>query len=247
MGQFEVSARMKVRAGLREEFERQAAEVLRLTSEKDTRTLRYDWFLSDNGVDVEIREAYVDADGFLEHRRNIDTALSKLFSDFADDHNVAVYGEVPDELVEFANTRMPPGSVKWYRFLDGLAQVRPARGLEVGMWLKVRAGQLAGLEEQASRCVEQTREKDTTTLRYDWFVSTDGTECETREAYVDSDGAWEHRLENVAEETNEVLRRFADDPVVTVYGPATAEVKDLANVRMGDAVRWFTFFQGLDS
>lgn len=119
MAQFEVSARMRVRGGQLEGFKRQAGEVIRLTREKDTRTLRYDWFLSDNGVDVEIREAYVDSDGFLEHRANVGEALTKLFSEFADAHNVTVYGEVSDELVTFANEQMPPGSVMWYRFLDG--------------------------------------------------------------------------------------------------------------------------------
>jgi quinol monooxygenase YgiN len=133
MGQFEVSARMKVRDGQLDGFTRQAAEVTRLAREKDTGTLRYDWFLSDDGVDVEIREAYVDADGFLQHRRNIGQALTTLFSDFADAHNVSVYGEVPDELVAFADAQMPPGSVKWYRFLDGLQPVASARGLEVSV------------------------------------------------------------------------------------------------------------------
>lgn len=121
------------------------------------------------------------------------------------------------------------------------------RGLEVSVRMKVRNGQLAGLEKQASRCVRETREKDTKTLRYDWFVSRDGTECETREAYVDSEGVVEHRVKNVADATNELLRNFADDPLVTVYGDASPELKEFAETRMEDAVRWFSFFQGLDS
>lgn len=123
MGQFEVSARMRIREGQFEGFKRQAAEVIRATREKDTRTLRYDWFISDNGVDVEIREAYADSDGFLEHRANVDEPLTKLFSEFAEAHNVTVFGEVSDELVKFANEKMPPGSVKWYRYLNGLQSV----------------------------------------------------------------------------------------------------------------------------
>ena len=121
------------------------------------------------------------------------------------------------------------------------------RGLEVGVRAKIREGQLAGLEEQAARCVQETREKDTKTLRYDWFVSSDGTACETREAYVDSNGVIEHRVKNVADATNEMFRRFADGPVVTVYGEAAPELKEFANARMGGAVRWFSFLQGLES
>jgi quinol monooxygenase YgiN len=65
------------------------------------------------------------------------------------------------------------------------------RGVEVSVRMKVRDGQLAGLEEQATRCIEQTRQRDTKTLRYDWFLSDDGTRCEINEAYVDSDAVIE--------------------------------------------------------
>ena len=123
MSEFEVSARMKVREGQLEGFKRQAAEVIRAAREKDTRTLRYDWFLSSDGTECEIREAYADSDGFLEHRANVGDALSKLFAEFADDHNVSVYGETSRQLVEYATAQMPPGSVKWYRFLDGIGPV----------------------------------------------------------------------------------------------------------------------------
>lgn len=119
--------------------------------------------------------------------------------------------------------------------------------LEVSVRMKIRDGQLAGLQRQAAHCVRETREKDTKTLRYDWFVNGDGSECETREAYLDSDGVIAHRVANVGEGTNELLRRFADDPVVTVYGDASPELKEFANARMGDSVHWFSFFRGLDS
>jgi quinol monooxygenase YgiN len=123
MTKFDVSARMKVREGVLDGFKKQAAECIRITREKDTRTLRYDWFLSEDETECEIREAYVDADGFLEHRAHVGEALGKLFAEFADAHNVTVYGEASPELVEFANANMPPGSVHWYRFLEGLESV----------------------------------------------------------------------------------------------------------------------------
>jgi quinol monooxygenase YgiN len=119
----EVSARMKVREGQLEGFKKQATEVIRLTREKDTRTLRYDWFLSTDGRDCEIRETYVDSDGLIEHRANVGDALNRLFTEFANDHSVTVYGDPTEELVEYASAQMPPGSVKWYQFLDGLGAV----------------------------------------------------------------------------------------------------------------------------
>lgn len=57
----------------------------------------------------------------------------------------------------------------------------------------------------------------------------------------------DHRVKNVAEATNELFRNFADDPLVTVYGDASSALKEFAEARMGDAVRWFSFLQGLDS
>lgn len=81
--------------------------------EKDTMTIRYDWFLSDDETECEIREAYESAEGLVEHRMNIGEALDKLFTEFADDHAVSVYGEPSPQLLVMAK-RMPPGSVKWY-------------------------------------------------------------------------------------------------------------------------------------
>ena len=48
MATFEVSAHMTVRPGQLEGFKKQAAECIRITKEKDTHTLRYDWFLSED-------------------------------------------------------------------------------------------------------------------------------------------------------------------------------------------------------
>jgi quinol monooxygenase YgiN len=68
---FEVTARLKIRDGELDGFKQQAAEVMRLTREKDTKTLRYDWFISDDGIQCEVREGYIDADGLLEHNNHV--------------------------------------------------------------------------------------------------------------------------------------------------------------------------------
>ena len=119
MSKLEVSARMTVRKGKLEGFKQQAAECIRQTREKDTKTLRYDWFLSSDETECEIREAYESSEGLVEHRMHIGAALDKLFTEFADDHAVSVYGEPSPHLLEMAR-RMPQGSVKWYSFLEGL-------------------------------------------------------------------------------------------------------------------------------
>ena len=90
---FEVTARLKIREGELEGFKRQAAEMMRLTREKDTKTLRYDWFISEDGTRCEVREGYVDADGLLEHGFNVQEAREKLFRDHAYGHDMTIYGE----------------------------------------------------------------------------------------------------------------------------------------------------------
>jgi hypothetical protein len=98
---------------------RAADSCIKQTREKDTKTLRYDWFLSSDQTECEIREIYESSEGLVEHRIHIGEALDKLFTEFADDHAVSVYGQPSPQLLELAK-RMPKGSVKWYSFLQGL-------------------------------------------------------------------------------------------------------------------------------
>jgi quinol monooxygenase YgiN len=90
---FEVAARLKVRDGQLDGFKRQAAEIMRLTRGNDTKTLRYDWFLSEDGTECQVREAYVDAASLIEHQQHIAEAKAELFRDFADGHHMSFYGE----------------------------------------------------------------------------------------------------------------------------------------------------------
>ena len=52
MADLEAHAHMKIRPGQLEGFKKQAVELIRLTKEKDTRTLRHDWFISEGGTRV---------------------------------------------------------------------------------------------------------------------------------------------------------------------------------------------------
>jgi quinol monooxygenase YgiN len=112
---FEVTARAKVRDGELEGFKQQAAEMMRATRELDTKTVRYDWFLSEDGTECEVREAYANADALIEHSQHVAEARNKLFRDFADGHTVALYAEPSPGLAE-ALKAMPPGAVKLKQF-----------------------------------------------------------------------------------------------------------------------------------
>jgi len=112
---FEVTAQLKVREGELEGVKRQAAEMMRLTSELDTKTVRYDWFLSDDETECEVREAYVDADALIEHAQHIAETRNKLFRDFADGHTITFYAE-PSPALAKAMEAMPPGAVAVKQF-----------------------------------------------------------------------------------------------------------------------------------
>jgi quinol monooxygenase YgiN len=117
---FEVTARLRVRDGELEGFKHQATELMRQTREKDTKTLRYDWFLSDDGTQCEVREGYVDADGLLEHHLHIAVAKAELFRDFADDHHMTFYGEPSPALAEAMEGMAGHVEVAQLTFFEGL-------------------------------------------------------------------------------------------------------------------------------
>jgi quinol monooxygenase YgiN len=115
----EVSARMTVREGKLEGFTQQVDEIIRQTKERDTKTLRYEWYLSDDGTECEVREAYRNADGLIEHRMHIGEALYRLFEEFADDHAVTIYGRPTPPLVALAKAEKGV-IVTSFSFLRGL-------------------------------------------------------------------------------------------------------------------------------
>lgn len=118
MDHLELSAHMTVRAGCLEGFKKQAAECIRITQEKDTRTLRYDWFLSSDGTECEVREAYTGSDGLIEHNTHILEARTKLFRDYADNHFMTVYGDPSQPLLDLLNIHKV--GFKWFSFVQGL-------------------------------------------------------------------------------------------------------------------------------
>jgi len=119
MSHLEVHAHLKVRPGQLEGFKAQAAELIRITREQDTKTLRYDWFLKDDGTECEVHETYVNEEGMFEHNMHVMEARNVLFRDFAFDHRMTVFGDVSEKLREL--TIKHAGGIGIYAFLEGLA------------------------------------------------------------------------------------------------------------------------------
>jgi quinol monooxygenase YgiN len=117
---FEVTARLKVRDGQLEGFKQQAAEIMRLARELDTKTLRYDWFLSEDGTECEVREGYEDADALIEHAHHVAEAREELFRDFAYDHNMTLYGHPSPALAELIEKLADVVPFRRFSLLQGL-------------------------------------------------------------------------------------------------------------------------------
>jgi len=118
MSHLEVHAHLKVRPGQLDGFTRHAAELIRITREQDTKTLRYDWFITEDGTECEVHEAYVNEDGLFEHNAHVLEARTILFKDFAFDHRMTVFGDVSQRLRDL--TVKHAGGITVSTFLGGL-------------------------------------------------------------------------------------------------------------------------------
>jgi quinol monooxygenase YgiN len=243
-----VMARLKIRDGEVDGFKEQAAEVMRLAREQDTKTLRYDWFVDAGQTECEVREVYLDPDGLLEHNAHVREARDKLFRDHAYGHDMTIYGEPSPALAELID-RMA-GHVTFHSYslwqgLDSDDQTTGSAMFEATAHLKIREGELEGFKQQAAEVMRQMGEQEEQPLRYDWFLSDDGTECEVREAYADADALLDHQ-QQVAEAKMELFRTFVAGHTMTFYGePSPALVGALK--AMGTTYTTFSFLQGLDA
>ena len=70
--------------------------------------------------------------------------------------------------------------------------------LQVSAKMKIREGMLNGVKQHASACIQRVTEKDPGTIQYDWFISSDKTECEIRETYENSETFLAH-LSNLSD------------------------------------------------
>jgi quinol monooxygenase YgiN len=244
---FEVMARLKIRDGELDGFKQQAAVVMRLAREQDTKTLRYDWFISDDARECEVRESYMDADGLFEHNKHVVEARDQLFRDHAFGHDMTIYGE-PSPALEELIERMA-GHVAFHRYtlFQGLesATEESTATFEATAHLKIRKGQLEGFKQQAAEVMRLMKQQDEQPLRYDWFLSDDGTECEVREEYVNADALLRHQ-QYVAQAKMKLFREFVAGHTMTFYGEPSAA---LAQALQGMGVEYttFSFLQGLDA
>jgi quinol monooxygenase YgiN len=119
MAYLEVIARLKIRPGQLEGFKSEMDEILRVTREQDTHTLRCDWFINEDGTECEVHEMFPDEQGLIEHKMNTMEATAVLFRDYAFDHHSSIYGEVSQNFINLVKERMGAAPAV-FSFLQGL-------------------------------------------------------------------------------------------------------------------------------
>ena len=115
---FEATARLKIREGELEGFKQQVAEIISKTRANDTGPLRYDWFISDDGTECEVRETYVNADALVAQQHLVGEAKAKLFRDCVAGHNMTFYGEPSPALAQVLEKMAVPFTQ--FSFFQGL-------------------------------------------------------------------------------------------------------------------------------
>ncbi len=119
--------------------------------------------------------------------------------------------------------------------------------LHVSARMKIRKGKLEGFKQQAAEIIRQTKEKDSGTLQYDWFLNSDQTECEIREVYESSEALAEHK-HNLRKALGRLFEEFAYDHNVAVYGDPSPQLLEGARIMMPDVeIKVYSFLQGLES
>jgi quinol monooxygenase YgiN len=103
----------------------------------------------------------------------------------------------------------------------------------------IQPGKLDAFLDLARQCMDSTREKDTGTLQYDWFLDGDRTECIVLERYVDSNAILEH-----AANLGDLLADISavGEPIFEIHGDPTDELVEATSAL---PFKFFRPFQSL--
>lgn len=98
MSKISVRAICSIKEGKLDEFKGAAATCRAIVKEKDTGTLRYDWYLSDDQSVCVVLESYENSDAVLAHMGNLGDALGALLA--LSDLKLEIYGTPSAQLAE---------------------------------------------------------------------------------------------------------------------------------------------------
>ena len=117
MTNLQVSAKMKIREDMLDEIKQHANECIQRVTEKDPGTIQYDWFISSDNTECEIRETYENSEAFLAHLSNLSDLLRYSMNNLLQ-ITLLQFTVVPQDLLEKINAIGV--DTKFYSFLKGL-------------------------------------------------------------------------------------------------------------------------------
>ena len=109
--------------------------------------------------------------------------------------------------------------------------------------MKIPFGMLDEYKRYVSEYINRIKEKDSGTIQFDWFISSDRKEVEIIEVYESSEAALKHQ-ENLGELQEIIFKKFGAPYSLTIYGDPSLELKENVSTSEMD-VKIFSFLQGL--
>ena len=98
MNAIQVTARGTIHEGKLDEFKALAAQCMQIVRERDSGTLRYDWFLNEAQTECVVREDYKNSDVLLEHIANLGATLGAILA--VGDWSFEILGAPSPELLQ---------------------------------------------------------------------------------------------------------------------------------------------------
>jgi quinol monooxygenase YgiN len=83
MHEIQSIARFKIHDGKLEDWKRLVAEAMQTVRSRDSGTLQYDLFLSDDSSEGVVMERYRDSDALLEHFANLGDTMNALLQTYS--------------------------------------------------------------------------------------------------------------------------------------------------------------------
>jgi antibiotic biosynthesis monooxygenase len=109
---------MKIPSGMSEEYKQYVSEYINQVKEKDSGTLQFDWFISNDKTEAEILEVYASSEAALKHQEHLGELQEIVFKKFGAPYSITIYGDPSPELLE--NVKAVKNDVKIFSFLQGL-------------------------------------------------------------------------------------------------------------------------------
>jgi quinol monooxygenase YgiN len=112
VNELQLTTRFTIHAGRLDEFKELAGRCMESVREKDSGTLQYDWFFSEDETECVLRERYRDSAAVLEHAANLGELMGGIMA--VSDPQIEIYGAPSSELLE-AIAGLQPRVYPFYR------------------------------------------------------------------------------------------------------------------------------------